>query len=112
MKIGFIILGVVLAVLILIEAVKTSSKRSKARERATIQLTFKEMRDGNFKAVKRLNSYFELIAFKGDSYSIDTDDCYLELYINVSISGKQYKQLAISKHVLLSDLESFINIIV
>lgn len=112
MKIGFIILGIILAVLILIEVVRTPQKRSKATEKQTIQLTFKEMKDGNFKAVKRLNSYFELVAFKGDSYSIKTNDCYLELYINISISGKQYKQLAISKHVLLSDLESFINIIV
>lgn len=112
MKIGIITLGIALAVLILIEAVRTPKKRSKQVIKPTIRLTFKEMNDGNFKAVKRLNSYFELIAFKGDSYTIRSNDCFIELYVIVNIRGKDYKQLTISKNVLLSDLEAFINIIV
>lgn len=112
MKIGIITLGIALAVFILIEAFKTPPKRSKQVSKPTIRLTFKEMKDGNFKAVKRINSFFELIAFKGDSYSIRSNDCFIELYVIINIRGKEHKQLTISKNVLLSDLESFINILI
>ena len=112
MKIGFIILGIALAVFILVEAVKTPKKRSKQVSKPTIRLTFKEMKDGNFKAVKRLNSYFELVVFKGDGYSINSNDVFIELYLCINNGGKQTKHLAVSKHVLLSDLQYFINVIV
>ena len=112
MKIGLIILGIVLAVLILIEAFRQPKKAIKQTQKPVIQLTFKEMKDGNFKAVKRLNSYFELVVFKGDDYSINSNDVFIELYLHINNGSKQTKHLAVSKHVLLSDLEYFINVIV
>lgn len=112
MKTGLIILGIFLAVLIIIEAFRQPKKAIKQVQKPTIQLTFKQMKDGNLKAVKRLNSYFELVVFKGDDYSINSDDVFIELYLYINNSGKQTKHLAVSKHVLLSDLEYFINVIV
>ena len=53
MKTGLIILGVCLAVLIIIEIVRQPNKKKEAYK-PTIQLTFKETKDGNLKLLRGL----------------------------------------------------------
>ena len=110
MKTGLIILGIVLAVLILIEAFRQPKKAIKQVEKPVIQLTFKEMKDGNFKAVKRLYP-FEIVCYKGSDWCINEGVCFMELYFSIEIKGKKYSSLARGKDVYIKDLESFINII-
>ena len=111
MKTGLIILGICLAVLILIEVFRKPRQSVNKPNDKTISLVFKATKDGNFKASKRLNSFFELLVFKGNSYSDNEAEVFIELYIYVSLNNKQSKIHALSKHLLIDDLESFMNVI-
>ena len=110
MKTGLIILGMCLAVLILIEVVRYKPKQ-KVKE-VNYSLVFKPLKDGNHKATKRINEYLELHAFNGDSYTSSNDEVFIQMYVLINISGREYKKLIITKHVLVDDLNRVLNIFV
>lgn len=106
-----LLIGCVVAIACLIELYRYN--RQQPEKLPEYPLIFRSIKEGNFKAVKRINPFIELQAFKGDSYDKPEHEelVFIQVYVFITIKGKEYKQLIVSNYVHLEDLNGFINIL-
>jgi hypothetical protein len=107
MKTAILILGCAIALHVLFKSYRYFRTTSGDQ----VKLTMIATRDGNHKATKRLSEHIEVMVFKGDSYSDNKDEYFIELYFYATVAGKPKKFHVASRHVKTFELSILLKIL-